>query len=152
MLAADLIETLETSPGVGLAAPQIGVALRVVVVDVARKPGESGHGRVVLVDPVLLREGGDRTVREGCLSVPEYTANVRRASAVTVSARDERGRAFSLIADGLEAVAIQHEIDHLDGILFLDRVANVQSDLFRRRPRRRPEDVSPPPGARPTPA
>lgn len=133
-LVRDLEDTLDSKIGVGIAAPQIGVARRVAIVDTSRKPGEPSHGRLVLVDPVIHDRVGEKTVREGCLSIPDFLGKVRRAQGVLVAALDGEGRPYAIFADGLEAVAVQHEIDHLDGILFIDRVAGP-GDVFRRRPR-----------------
>ena len=133
----DLLDTMRASPGgVGIAAPQVGVLKRIVVVDVSshRRGGqEENHGLLVLVNPEILARGGKQLVREGCMSVPDYTANVQRAQWVLVDALDREGKQLILEAIGFEAVAIQHEMDHLDGILFLDRVVSVKTDLFRRK-------------------
>lgn len=137
-LIQDLLDTLAASPGVGLAAPQIGVLERVAAVDVSRdrrkiaRPG-SNHGLLVLINPEILSLEGTQTPREGCLSVPDLLADVRRALAVRVRALDEEGQERILEVDGFEALAVQHEVDHLDGRLFLDRVANLKTDLFRRK-------------------
>ena len=136
-LVDDLLDTMRDAPGgVGIAAPQVGVSLRVILADVSahrRGSGEPNHGLLVLVNPEILAMGGQQVVREGCMSIPDYTANVRRAQWVLVDALDRNGERVILEALGFEAVVIQHEIDHLDGILFLDRVASVKSDLFRRK-------------------
>ena len=129
----DLIDTLKAGPGVGLAAPQIGVLKRIIVVDVTLK--SPGHGLFVLVNPVITDSRGMKIVREGCLSIPEYTANIRRAEEVTVRGLDREGKELTIEATGFEAVCLQHEIDHLDGILFIDRIASVKS-LFKRKVRR----------------
>jgi peptide deformylase len=133
----DLRETMRASPGcVGIAAPQVGMASRIVVVDVSahRRGGqEANHGLLVLVNPEILAMGGKQLVREGCMSVPDYTANVQRAQWVLVDALDREGKQVILEAIGFEAVAIQHEVDHLDGYLFLDRVSSIKTDLFRRK-------------------
>ena len=133
----DLLETMRASPGgVGIAAPQVGILKRIIVVDVsAHKRGgrEANHGLLVLVNPEILARGGKQLVHEGCMSVPDYTANVQRAQWVLVDAFDREGKQLILEAIGFEAVAIQHEMDHLDGILFLDRVVSVKTDLFRRK-------------------
>lgn len=126
-----LVQTMRSSPGVGLAAPQVGRLLRIIAVDVT--PKNPGHGLVVLVNPLIASARGSRTVREGCLSIPEYTANITRAAEVTVKGLDPRGNEIVLESAGLEAIAFQHEIDHLDGILFLDRISNMKRDLFRRK-------------------
>jgi len=136
-LIDDLLDTMRASPGcVGIAAPQVGVRRRVVVVDVSRhrRGGrEENHGLLALVNPEILAMGGRQLVREGCMSIPDYTANIQRAQWVLVDALDRNGRQVILEAVGFEAVAIQHEVDHLDGILFLDRVVSVKTDLFRRK-------------------
>ena len=133
----DLLETMRASPGgVGIAAPQVGILKRIVVVDVsAHKRGgqEQNHGLLVLLNPEILARGGKQLVREGCMSVPDYTANVQRAQWVLVDALDRQGKQLILEAIGFEAVAIQHELDHLGGVLFLDRVVSVKTDVFRRK-------------------
>jgi peptide deformylase len=133
----DLLDTLDSAPGVGIAAPQIGEPLRIAIIDATRslRHGAEAQGRFVLLNPEIVACEGDQIFREGCLSVPEYSGNVRRAQTVTVRAMDEKDQPFEIAASGFEAVVLQHELDHLDGILFLDRIANVKSDLFRRRPR-----------------
>lgn len=133
----DLLETMRASPGcVGIAAPQVGMPSRIIVVDVSahrRRGQEENHGLLVLVNPEILAMGGKQLVREGCMSVPAYTANVQRAQWVLVDALDREGKQTILEAIGFEAVAIQHEVDHLDGYLFLDRVSSIKTDLFRRK-------------------
>jgi peptide deformylase len=133
----DLLATMRASPGcVGIAAPQVGMLLRIIVVDVTEhRQGchEENHGLLVLVNPEILAIGGKQLVREGCMSVPDYTANVQRGQWVLVDALDRDGNQVILEAVGFEAVAIQHEVDHLDGYLFLDRVSSVKTDLFRRK-------------------
>ncbi len=133
----DLLETMRDSPGgVGIAAPQVGVLSRIIVVDVSahrRGSQEENHGLLVLVNPEILAMGGKQVVREGCMSIPDYTANVQRAQWVLVDALDRDGNRRIIESTGFEAVAIQHEADHLDGILFLDRVMSVKKDLFRRK-------------------
>jgi peptide deformylase len=138
-LAADLVDTMRVSPGcVGLAAPQIGVSLRAFCLDVSdnaqvRKRGWPHHGQVVLFDPELLLSEGSEVRREGCMSVPDFTADVRRALRVVVRGTDEHGRERVVEAEGFEARAFQHELDHLDGKLILDRVASLRTDVFRRK-------------------
>jgi peptide deformylase len=128
-IVRDLVDTMQSFPRcVGVAAPQIGELVRIAVVDVSSHPkADRGHGLLVLVNPRVVRAEGRELGREGCLSVPELTANVRRATLVTVEADGVR-----VEAAGFEARAIQHELDHLDGVLFLDRVAS-RDDVFRRR-------------------
>jgi len=133
----DLLDTMRASPGcVGIAAPQVGILERILVVDVSehkRGKREENHGLLVLINPEILARGGRQMVREGCMSVPDYTANVQRAQWVLVDALDRNGKQVILEAVGFEAVAIQHEADHLDGYLFLDRVFSIKTDLFRRK-------------------
>ena len=133
-LAADLVDTMRSHPAcVGLAAPQIGVALRAFVVDVTgHKKAHSCHGEIVLFDPELLAADDPVLAREGCLSVPDLTGDVARASIVLVRGVAVTGEVRTIEADAFEARALLHEIDHLDGVLFLDRVASHAS-VFRRR-------------------
>jgi peptide deformylase len=133
----DLLETMRSSPGgVGIAAPQVGMLRRIVIVDVSghrRGSQEQNNGLLVLINPEILAMGGKQIVREGCMSVPDYTANVQRAQWVLVDAIGREGERKIIESIGFEAVAIQHEMDHLDGVLFLDRVVSVKTDLFRRK-------------------
>ena len=129
----DMLDTLVASPGVALAAPQIGHAVQIIVVDVSRKKGEKGHGLVVLLNPVILAQEGRRIVREGCLSVPDYTANVLRYEEAIVEGVAPDGLVVTVHASGFEALAFQHEVDHLNGLLFLDRIQSLSTDLFRRK-------------------
>ena len=119
---------------VGVAAPQLGDEVRIVVVDVSEHPRATRHhGLLVLVNPVIKHASGGEIAREGCLSIPELTANVKRSTEVTVEASGTDGAVQSIEAEGFEARALQHEMDHLDGILFLDRVANLTTDVFKRK-------------------
>ena len=129
----DMLDSLAASPGVALAAPQIGYALRLIVVDVTRKKGEQGHGLLVLLNPHILHFDSPRIVREGCLSVPDFTGNVRRYDHAMVEATTPEGQRSVLSVSGFEALAFQHEIDHLEGMLFLDRIDSLSTDLFRRK-------------------
>ena len=133
-LAADLVDTMRARPAcVGLAAPQIGVAVRAFVVDVTgHKKARSCHGEVVLLDPELLVAEDPVLGREGCLSVPDLTGDVARAARVVVRGLAPGGDTRTVEADAFEARALLHELDHLDGLLFLDRVASHES-VFRRR-------------------
>lgn len=133
-IAAELVETMRSFPRcVGVAAPQIGELIRIVVVDVSEHPkATTSHGCLELVNPVVVAADGDELGREGCLSVPDLTANVRRAARVSLRALTPRGEQAELEAEGFEARALLHELDHLDGILFLDRVA-TSSDVFPRK-------------------
>jgi peptide deformylase len=135
-LARDLVDTMRAHDRcVGLAANQIGILRRCIVVDVTGHPKEpdDASGLIVLFDPVVVSSSGKEVGREGCLSVPELTANVARATLVTVRGLGEDGAERPVRARDFEARALQHEIDHLDGILFLDRVASLETDVFRRR-------------------
>jgi peptide deformylase len=129
----DMLDTLRASPGVALAAPQIGCLLQIVVVDVSRKKGEGGHGLVVLLNPRIRHQERERIIREGCLSVPDYTGNVLRYELTVVEGWAPDGPPVTLTASGFEALAFQHELDHLSGMLFLDRIQSHDTDLFRRK-------------------
>lgn len=133
LFITELEETMRASPGgVGIAASQVGSLKRIVIVDVSSKPDITHHGRLVLVNPEILAWEGMAKGREGCLSVPDYTGNVIRAKKIGLSAFDEYGKSVSYECEGYEARAIQHEVDHLDGILFLDRLVSRRTDLFNR--------------------
>ncbi|HXY67996.1 MAG TPA: peptide deformylase [Gemmatimonadales bacterium] len=119
-LVADLLETMRAAKGVGLASNQIGVARRVAVVSV------ENEGEFPLINPVIVESGGKQVGEEGCLSIPDIYADVERAERVVVDTLDERGARRRIEATGYLARAIQHEIDHLDGILFLDRVGPLK--------------------------
>ena len=128
---ADMIETMYAAPGVGLAAPQVGISQRVIVLDVDH---ENPRKLVFkLINPVITRAEGEVIWEEGCLSVVDFTAEVKRAAKVEVVAFDENQKEIRIDADGLLAVALQHEIDHLDGKLFIDRISRLKRDLYRRR-------------------
>jgi peptide deformylase len=133
-VAADLLDTMRAHEGcVGLAAPQLGELVRVVVVDVSEHPkAETSGGLLTLVNPVVVRASGAHVAREGCLSIPHLTANVRRATSIALEAMTPQGEPLALTSEGFEARCLLHEIDHLDGILFLDRVDSLSRDVFRR--------------------
>jgi len=129
-LAADLLATMAVSPGcVGLAANQIGVSARVFCLDVSEHPkSRTHHGRFVLVNPVLVEATRKDRAREGCMSVPDFTGDVRRASRVVMTGFvPGTGEEVTLTTDAFEARALQHELDHLDGLLFLDRVVDARA-------------------------
>ena len=134
-VARDLVDTMEASPGcVGIAAPQLDEPVCMIAVDVSGHPkATASHGRLVLVNPRVVLAAGAEVAREGCLSIPELTANVRRATEVVVEALDPAGDGRVVRSEGFEARCLQHEIDHLDGILFLDRVDSLKTDVFRRK-------------------
>jgi peptide deformylase len=130
----DLWDTLDAHVGVGIAAPQIGESLRIIVVDATRsKRPVKNHGRLTLINPVILEREGTISFREGCLSVPDYVAFVERSRVVTVSAIAPDGSPLVITAQGFEAVILQHEIDHLDGILFIDRIRHARDIQLRPR-------------------
>ena len=130
-LVADLLETMYAAPGVGLAAPQVGVSQRVIVLDLDHEnPGKQVYK---LINPVITQAEGEIVWEEGCLSVVDFTAEVRRAASVQVVAYDESEKEIKIDAEGLFAVALQHEIDHLDGKLFIDRISRLKRDLYTRR-------------------
>jgi peptide deformylase len=130
----DLEETRLAGPAaVGIAAPQVGWFERVVIVDVSGRKNTASHGHLVLVNPEITAWDGYAVGREGCLSVPDYTGNVIRAARIHLQAFDRDGRAHTFDMVGFEARAVQHEMDHIDGLLFLDRVVSRRQDLFRRK-------------------
>lgn len=133
-LAVDLLDTMRASPAcVGLAATQIGVPLRAVAVDVSgHRKARSRHGEFALFDPELVDASGSVLAREGCMSVPSLTGDVIRHETVVVRGLSPDGEERVITADAFEARAIQHELDHLDGLLFLDRVSSGDS-VFRRK-------------------
>ena len=135
-LVDDLLDTMHAGPGsVGVAAPQIGVTLRVCVVDVSasRHGKDNNHGQLCMINPEIIAREGVAVMREGCMSVPDYTGDVERATTITVHFSEPDGKWREITASGFEAVAIQHEMDHLDGILFLDRIVSIKTGLFRRK-------------------
>ena len=131
----DLIDTMEDSGhSVGIAAPQIGELYRIIVIDASKnKKCNNHHGRMVLINPEILKWEGMLQFREGCMSVPDYTGNVNRARKVVVQYQNESFETTVIEAEEFEAVLLQHEIDHLDGVLFVDRIISKRTDLFRRK-------------------
>ncbi|MCF6178123.1 MAG: peptide deformylase [Geopsychrobacter sp.] len=136
-LLADLVATMvDAGHSVGVAAPQIGDTRRAVVVDVSKsKLGkkQENHGLLQMINPQIIEREGQVTVREGCMSVPDYTGNVLRAEHIVMQFLDQDQQLQVIKSQGFEAIAIQHELDHLDGYLFLDRVSSLKTDLFRRK-------------------
>jgi len=130
-LVDDLVETMYAAPGLGLAATQLGSSERVIVLDVREE--EPKLGLIKLINPVLVQAEGSILWEEGCLSVVDYTAEVRRASHVLVKAWTPDEKEIEIEAEGLLAVALQHEFDHLEGKLFIDRISRLKRDLYRRR-------------------
>jgi len=128
-LVADMFETMYAAPGIGLAATQINVHRQLLVLDVS----ETKDQPCVLINPRIVAKEGSQTYQEGCLSVPGIYADVERAERITVEAQDEHGRPFTLEADGLLAVCIQHEMDHLLGRLFVDYLSPLKRELVRKK-------------------
>jgi len=133
----DLDDTMVAGPGgVGIAATQVGVMQRIVIVDVSNYPrlkNAKHHGHLILINPEILDWQGMKKGREGCMSVPDFTGNVIRAENIVLNALDENGIKQEYEMEGFEARAVQHEIDHLDGLLFLDRLVSRRNDLFKRK-------------------
>lgn len=130
-LAADMAETMYAAPGVGLAAPQVGVSLRMVVMDCS--PREEQPELLTVINPEILEAEEDICEEEGCLSVPGYYAKVARKGRVKVKFQDLDGQEHVMEAEGLWAVAFQHETDHLDGVLFIDHLSPLKKGMFRKK-------------------
>jgi peptide deformylase len=146
-LINDLLDTMYAAPGVGLAAPQIGVLQRIIVLDIDHdNPGRSAYK---LINPVITCAEGEVVWEEGCLSVVDFTAEVRRSAQIEVSAFDEHQKELRIEAEGLLAVALQHEIDHLDGKLFIDRISRLKRELYARRRKKMLRSGTPPPAESP---
>ena len=131
-----LVATMRAHPRcVGLAAPQVGIGRRLAVMDASVHPkmGAGSHGLLVMINPKILSADGQSIQREGCLSIPDFTANVGRSTRVHVRTWDQDGGIRELRLEDFEAIVSQHEIDHLDGKLFLDPVANLATDVFKRK-------------------
>lgn len=130
----DLEETMRAGPGgVGIAAPQVGRLQRIAIVDVSAKPKTPNHGKLILINPEISEWQGMKKGREGCMSVPDFTGNVIRAEKIKLKSQDLNGDWHEYDMEGFEARAVQHEMDHLDGLLFLDRLVSRRSDLFKRK-------------------
>lgn len=130
-LVSDMLETMYAAPGVGLAANQVGALHRIIVLDIDHENPQKNVYK--LINPTIVRSEGEILWEEGCLSVVDFTAEVRRAAQVKVVALDENEKEVSIEAEGLLAVALQHEIDHLDGKLFIDRISRLKRDLYTRK-------------------
>ena len=130
-LIDDMIETMYTAPGLGLAANQVGVLKQVMVIDISTSEEESSL--MVLVNPEIVLMEGELESEEGCLSIPDYTTIVKRAEKVKVKCLDRHGEPFEVESEGLLAKALQHEIDHLNGILFVDRIGRIKREFFKKR-------------------
>ena len=134
-LIDDMVDTMYAAPGIGLAAPQIGVSLRACVIDLS--VGKRGGELLTLINPEFVEREGMQLEDEGCLSVPGFTATVARPSRAVVKALDRAGASRVVEGTGLLARALQHEIDHLDGVLFLDRLRGLKRDMIVRKIRKR---------------
>jgi peptide deformylase len=134
-IAQDMIETMYAAPGVGLAAPQIGLGIRLMVIDIT--VGEDPAQVIVMANPVVIEKEGEQHEEEGCLSVPGYSGVVTRPSWVRVRGQDLKGQEITLEGEGLLARAFCHEIDHLDGRLFLERLGVLKRDLIKRKIRKK---------------
>ena len=130
-LIDDMIETMYAAPGVGLAANQVGVSKQVAVIDVGLRDEKSPL--FVLINPEIVKLEGEVEAEEGCLSVPDYTTVLKRAMKVCVKGLDRNGKPVEIEAEGLLARALQHEIDHLNGILFVDRMGRIRKEFFKKR-------------------
>ena len=134
----DMVQTMYAAPGVGLAAPQVGLDQRIIVVDVGEEQEDGAPGKhlVKLINPVVAESEGEIVWEEGCLSVVDYRAEVKRAGKILVKGWDPDQKEVAIEADGLLAVALQHEIDHLDGKLFIDRLSRLKRDMYIKRVRK----------------
>ncbi|MGH7770731.1 MAG: peptide deformylase [Candidatus Binatia bacterium] len=130
-LIQDMVETMYAAPGVGLAAPQVGALQRIIVVDIDYQ--NPGRNLIKLINPEIRRAEGEVVWEEGCLSVADFTAEIKRAARVEVIGLNEQEKEVRVEADGLLSVALQHEIDHLDGKLFIDRISRLKRELYTRR-------------------
>ena len=136
-LANDMAEVMYDEPGIGLAAPQVGQIIRLIVVDTEWTADDAEQNPLVLVNPEIVEHSGQITWTEGCLSVPDFEADVSRASHVKLRASNLEGEDLEIDASELQAVCFQHEIDHLDGVLFIDRISRLKRNLYTQRRKKR---------------
>jgi len=129
-LAQDMCEVMYDEPGIGLAATQVGEPVRLIVVDTEWKEEHHERNPLILVNPELSEHDGEVLWKEGCLSVPDFEAEVKRAERVLLRALDLDGKEVEIRAEGLQAVCFQHEVDHLDGKLFIDRISKLKRSLY----------------------
>ena len=129
-LARDMIEVMYDEPGIGLAAPQVGAGISMFVIDTEWSNEGVGKNPTVVLNPEISDREGEISWEEGCLSVPDYVANVDRHAKITLHASDLDGNPIEETVEGLRAVCIQHEVDHLDGILFIDRISRLKRSLY----------------------
>lgn len=133
-LIDDMIETMHAAPGIGLAAPQVGVSKRLIVIDVGlREEGEEKNPLIVLINPEIINAEGDIESQEGCLSLPDFITNITRAERVLVRGFNREGIPVETEGEGLLARALQHEIDHLDGILLIDRISSIKREFYKKK-------------------
>jgi len=148
VLASDLLDVMYDEPGIGLAAPQAGEAIRLIVLDTQWNEEGAERDPLVLVNPEIQQPEGKLVWKEGCLSVPNFEAEVERAERVRLCARDLEGQEVAIDATGLLAVCLQHEVDHLDGVLFIDRISRLKRNLYaqkrKKQLRRELEEASAP--------
>ncbi|MBW2659548.1 MAG: peptide deformylase [Deltaproteobacteria bacterium] len=131
-IISDMAQTMYDAPGIGLAAPQIGQSIRLIVVDITEEPDDEKK-YMPMVNPEINVHTGNQLDEEGCLSVPELTANVKRFKEITVSYQDTKGDSRELSAENRFAVVLQHEIDHLNGVLFLDHLSSLKRGLYKKK-------------------
>lgn len=134
-LLDDMTETMYAADGVGLAAPQVGILRRVVVIDVSENRKEVLH----LINPEIISSSGEVPSEEGCLSIPDFRETLKRNEFVTAQALNAKGEKIEIQADGLLAICLQHEIDHLNGVLFVDRLSRLKREMFKRWHKKRSE-------------
>ncbi|MBT3181259.1 MAG: peptide deformylase [Deltaproteobacteria bacterium] len=139
-LIEDMVETMYADGGVGLAAPQVAVSLRVLVIDVDPDFEGVGIGLLKMVNPKIMSRDGDIEWEEGCLSVPDFRIKIKRSRKIVVQYLDENGAENSIALDGLPAVAVQHEMDHLDGKLIIDCASRIKQDLYLRKVRKKKKE------------
>ena len=132
-LAHDMCEVMYDEPGIGLAAPQVGEAVRLIVVDTEWTDDDAERNPLVVLNPVLSKTEGKVTWNEGCLSVPDFTADVERFEKLTLTGTDLDGNPIEEQAEGLRAVCFQHEVDHLDGVLFIDRISRLKRMMYTKK-------------------
>ena len=144
-LAQDMCDVMYDEPGIGLAAPQLGVPVRLIVVDTSWTQEDGDRNPLILINPEITERDGKITWMEGCLSVPDFQAEVERSASVRLIARDLDDRAVDIAATEIQAVCFQHVIDHLDGVLFIDRISRLKRNLYvnrrKKQLRREPEEA-----------
>lgn len=130
-LLDDMAETMYEAPGIGLAAPQVGINHRAVVVDISMREGREKGELIKLINPVIKELEGKDELEEGCLSLPGFSETLKRTTKILVSALDINGKKIEFEADGLLSRVIQHEIDHLNGLLFIDRLSKIKREIIK---------------------